>query len=394
MSLHRLSLLAICCVTALGLGACRKAPDAAAPASSAHDARRRKATVVRSAFGRLPEGAQVDLYTLTNAAGMEVRVINYGGIITAIKVPDRNGTLADVVLGFDSLEGYVKNPPYFGAVVGRYANRIAKAQFALDGKTYKLAATNGPNTLHGGVEGIRQSRVAGRAVRSRRPGRRGAHAHEPGRRGRFPGTLSLRVTFTLSDDERALTRLHRDHGQADCTESDPPRLLQPRGRRLGRRARRTSCCINADRFTPVDATLIPTGKLADVAGTPLDFRMLTPIGARIGSDDPQIKLGSGYDHNFVINHQGNDLALAARVEEPRSGRVLEVRTTEPGVQFYSANFLDGNTGKSGHEYHNRGAFCLETQHYPDSPNHPEFPTTTLRPGEQFHSRTVYAFSVK
>ena len=392
MSLHRLSLLAICCVTAFGLGACRKAPDTAAPAPSAH-APAAKASVVRSAFGRLPEGAEVDLYTLTNAKGMEVRVINYGGIVTAIKVPDRNGTPADVVLGFDSLAGYVKNPPYFGAVVGRYANRIAKAQFALDGKKYKLAATNGPNTLHGGVKGF--DKAVWQAEPFDHDGQAGValtHTSPDGEEG-FPGTLSMRVAFTLSD----ANELSLDYSAT----TDKPTVLnlthhdyfnlagEGSGDVLAHELR-----INADRFTPVDATLIPTGKLADVAGTPLDFRMLTPIGARIGSDDLQIKLGSGYDHNFVINHQGNDLALAARVEEPSSGRVLEVRTTEPGVQFYSANFLNGNTGKSGHEYHNRGAFCLETQHYPDSPNHPEFPTTTLRPGEQFHSRTVYTFSVK
>ena len=392
MSLHRLSLLAICCVTAFGLGACRKAPDAAAPAPPAH-APAAKATVVRSAFGRLPEGAEVDLYTLSNATGMEVRVINYGGIVTAIKVPDRSGTPADVVLGFDSLEGYVKNPPYFGAVVGRYANRIAKAQFSLDGKTYRLAATNGPNTLHGGVKGF--DKAVWQAEPFDHDGQVGValtHTSPDGEEG-FPGTLSMRVTFTLSD----ANELSLDYSAT----TDKPTVLnlthhdyfnlagEGSGDVLAHELR-----INADRFTPVDATMIPTGKLADVAGTPLDFRMLTPIGAGIGSDDPQIKLGSGYDHNFVINHQGNDLALAARVEEPSTGRVLEVRTTEPGVQFYSANFLDGNTGKSGHEYHNRGAFCLETQHYPDSPNHPEFPTTTLRPGEQFHSRTVYTFSVK
>jgi aldose 1-epimerase len=397
MPSNRLSLLALCCVTAVALLGCRKAGDAAAPAApAAAPAAAQKATVARSSFGHLPDGAEVALYTLTNRHGMEVRVIDYGGIVTSIKVPDRQGARADVVLGFDSLEGYEKNPPYFGPIVGRYANRIAKAQFALDGKTYRLAANSGPNTLHGGVKGFDKAVWHSESFEhADNAGVVLTHTSPDGEEG-FPGTLSLRVTFTLSDanelsldyaattDKATVINLtHHDYfnlagdGSGDVLAHE----LQ----------------INADRYTPVDANLIPTGELASVAGTPFDLRMPTPIGARIGADDVQIKRGTGYDHNFVINRQdndkGNDLVLAARVAEPRSGRVLEVRTTEPGVQFYSANFLTGNTGKSGHAYLDRGAFCLETQHFPDSPNHPAFPTTTLRPGEQFQSRTVYAFSV-
>jgi aldose 1-epimerase len=394
MRSRRLSLLCLCGITAVALVGCRKTGESAPPAApAATPAAAPKATVARTSFGRLPDGAEVALYTLINRSGMEVGVIDYGGIVTSIKVPDAQGARADVVLGFDSLDGYVTNPPYFGAIVGRYANRIAKAQFTLDGKTYQLAANNGPNTLHGGVKGF------DKAVWQSEPFERGnevgvvlTHTSPDGEEG-FPGALTMRVTFTLSD----ANELSLDY----TATTDQPTVVNLTHHDYFNLAGEGSgdvlaheLLINADRYTPVDATLIPTGELASVAGTPFDFRSPTPIGARIGADNVQIKRGSGYDHNFVINHQGNDLALAARVAEPKSGRVLEVRTTEPGVQFYSANFLTGNTGKSGHEYQDRGAFCLETQHFPDSPNHPAFPTTTLRPGEPFHSRTVYAFSVQ
>jgi len=394
MPSRRFTLITLCCITAVVLAGCRKADETSVPAAPATTPPAApKAAVARTSFGRLPDGAEVARYTLTNRSGMEVDVIDYGGIVTSIKVPDRQGTRADVVLGFGSLDGYVKNPPYFGAIVGRYANRIAKAQFTLDGKTYRLAANSGPNTLHGGTKGF------DKAVWQAEPFEHGAeagvvltHTSPDGEEG-FPGTLTIRVTFTLSD---------RNELSLDYTATtDQPTVLNLTHHDYFNLAGegsgdvlRHELLINADRYTPVDATLIPTGELANVAGTPFDFRMPTAIGARIAADDVQMKRGSGYDHNFVINHQGSDLALAARVEEPESGRVLEVRTTEPGVQFYSANFLKGNTGKSGHEYQDRGAFCLETQHFPDSPNHPAFPTTTLRPGEPFHSHTVYAFSVK
>ncbi len=390
----RLACIALWCVTAVALFGCRKTDDVAAPpAPAAAPAPAPKATAVRTTFGHLPDGAEVALYTLTNRSGMEVGVIDYGGIVTSIKVPDRQGARADVVLGFESLDGYVKNPPYFGPIVGRYANRIAKAQFTLDGKTYRLAANSGPNTLHGGIKGF------DKAVWQSEPFAHGdevgvalTHTSPDGEEG-FPGALTMHVTFTLSN----ANELSLDY----TATTDKPTVVNLTHHDYFNLAGEGSgdvlaheLLINADRYTPVDASLIPTGELASVAGTPLDFRMPTAIGARIKSDDVQIKRGSGYDHNFVINRTGSDLTLAARVEEPKSGRVLEVRTTEPGVQFYSANFLNGNTGKSGHEYHDRGAFCLETQHFPDSPNHPTFPTTTLRPGEQFHSHTVYAFSVK
>jgi aldose 1-epimerase len=351
-----------------------------------------KPIVTRNPFGTAPSGEKVEVFTLTNASGMEVQVLSYGGIVKSIRVPDRHGKFADVVLGFDSMDGYATNPPYFGALVGRYANRIGKAQFTLDGKTYKLAANNGVNSLHGGLKGF------DKAVWHAEPFEKGGdagvvltHTSPDGDEG-YPGALSVRATFTLTkanelmldysattDKPTVLNLTHHDYFNLAGEGS---------GNVLGH-----VVMINADRYSPVDATLIPLPKPASVAGTPFDFRKPTPIGARIDMDDPQLKYGGGYDHNFIINRKGNGLTLAARVEEPNSGRVLEVRTTEPGVQFYSANSLDA-VGKSGHAYKKRDAFCLETQHFPDSPNEPMFPTTTLRPGQTFHSVTVYAFSAK
>jgi aldose 1-epimerase len=351
-----------------------------------------KPAVTRNPFGMTPTGEKVELFTLTNASGMEVQVINYGGIVKSIRVPDRHGKFADVVLGYDSMEGYATNPPYLGALVGRYANRIGKAQFTLDGKTYKLAANNNGNSLHGGLKGF--DKVVWRAEPFEKSGDAGViltHTSPDGDEG-YPGTLTVRATFTLTKaNELTLdyTASTDKPTVVNLTHHDYFNLAgEGSGSALGH-----VMMINADRYTPVDATLIPLPTPASVAGTPFDFRKPTPIGARIDMDDTQLKYGGGYDHNFVINRKGNDLTLAARVEEPNSGRVLEVRTTEPGVQFYSANFLD-TVGKSGHAYKKRDAFCLETQHFPDSPNKPTFPTTTLRPGQTFHSVTVYAFSTK
>ena len=397
MQSYRLSLLAFISVLAFGLGGCSKPANnhtESAAASAPAPAVTAKASVTRGTFGTLPDGTSVELFTLTNASGAEVRITNYGGIVTAIKVPDRNGKLDDVVLGYDALDGYIKNPTYFGAVIGRYANRIGKAQFKLEGKTYKLAANNDVNTLHGGIKGF--DKAVWRADPFEKPGSVGVvltYTSVDGEEG-YPGTLAARVTYTFNDANELI---------ADYTATtDKPTVLnltnhsyfnlggEGSGDVLGHQL-----TLSADRFTPADATLIPTGELASVAGTPFDFRTSTPIGARIDADDPQLKLGLGYDHNFVINRQNNDLVPAARVKEPKTGRILEVRTTEPGVQLYTANHLDGSViGKAGHAYGKRNAFCLETQHYPDSPNKPSFPTTTLRPGETFHSQTVYAFSAK
>lgn len=346
--------------------------------------------VTRAPFGTLPDGTAADLYTVTNANGIEMRVTNYGGIITSLKVPDRTGQLGDVVLGYDELSGYLTSSPYFGAIVGRYGNRIGGARFTLDGTTYTLLANNGPNALHGGKVGF--DKVVWQAEPFTRAGEAGlvfTHIGPDGHEG-FPGRLSTRVTYTLTDRNE----LAFDY-EATTDKATPVNLTQHTYFNLAGKGDVLAhvLTLNADRYTPVDKTLIPTGDLAQVAGTPFDFRTPVAIGARIDAPHPQIAFGGGYDHNYVLNRTGDGLTSAARVTEPTSGRVLELRTTEPGVQFYTGNFLDGSiVGKGGQRYEKRAAFCLETQHFPDSPNKPTFPSTILRPGSTYKSRTVFAFS--
>jgi aldose 1-epimerase len=351
------------------------------------------ARVRREPFGHLPARPGVDMYTLTNANGMMVRVLTYGAILQAIRVPDRGGQLDDVVLGYDSLTGYVRDSPYFGAVIGRYGNRIAKGTFTLDGRVYRLATNNGPNHLHGGVVGF--DKVVWQAEpfqRDREGGVVLTHTSPDGDEG-YPGTVVARVTYTLTDGNELIV----DY-QATTDRPTPVNLTQHTYFNLTGGTRDVlghELEISADRFTPVDATLIPTGALAPVAGTPFDFRTPTPLGAGIERADEQLRAGGGYDHNFVLNRPGSGLFLAARVFEPTTGRTLEVRTTEPGLQFYSGNFLDGTiSGKGGRVYRRRSGFCLETQHFPDSPNQAAFPSTILRPGEPYRSRTVYTFGVR
>ena len=349
--------------------------------------------MTRAPFGAAPDGTAIELFTLTNAGGMQVQATNYGGVITSIKVRDRSGALGDVTLGFDSMAAYRDNSPHFGAIVGRYANRIGGARFTLDGRTYKLAANNGPNTLHGGVKGF--DTVVWAAEPFDKPGEVGVvftHTSPDGDEG-FPGALTLRVTYTLTDRNELAFDFHATTDKPTVVNLTQHAYFNLAGEGSGD-VLGHELMINADRYTPVDATMIPTGELASVADTPFDFRTKTPIGARISAEHPQLKLGKGYDHNFVINRQGADLVLAARVEEPTSGRVMEVHTTEPGIQLYTGNHLDGTfIGKAGRPYGERSGFCLETQHFPDSPNKPSFPTTTLRPGEEFKSKTVYTFGV-
>jgi len=367
--------------TALAAGACARAPAVRMPA------------VGRTPFGNLPDGSAVELFTLTNRTGMEVRTIPYGAVIVSIKVPDRNGRLDDVVLGFAALDGYLQNNPYFGAVVGRYGNRIAKGRFSLDGTTYQLATNNGPNHLHGGVKGF--DKVLWQAEPFERDDRVGVvymHVSADGDEG-YPGSVTARVTYTLTPSNELIVDYH-----ATSTKPTPINLTQHSyfnlagegsGDILGH-----LLTIEADRFTPVDATLIPTGELMPVEGTPFDFRRASSIGARIGSDDVQLRNGMGYDHNWVLNGSLGTLHHAATLQDPQSGRTLDVTTTEPGVQFYSGNFLNGTlVGKSGRRYQQRFGLCLETQHFPDSPNHPEFPSTILRPGARFQSTTMFAFGV-
>jgi aldose 1-epimerase len=351
------------------------------------------ASVNKAVFGTTPDGQAVEVYTLTNPQGMEVRAITYGGIITSLRVPDRNGEFDDIALGFDNLEGYLKNPPFFGAIIGRYGNRIAKGQFTLDGKTYDLAINNPPNHLHGGVKGF--DKVVWKAESFKKDDAVGivfTHTSQDGDEG-YPGTLSLRVTYTLT----AGNELEVDY-EATTDRATPVNLTQHTYFNLAGEGSgdvlNHQLTIHGSRYTPVDSTLIPTGELAPVEGTPLDFRTPTAIGARINDTHQQIRYGNGYDHNFVIDRSSEGLVPAARVVEPTSGRVLEVSTTEPGMQFYTGNFLNGLTGKSGHVYAQRTGFCLETQHFPDSPNKPEFPSTIVRPGETHRSKTVFAFSVQ
>ena len=353
--------------------------------------------VQRSAFGRIPTGEAVELFTLRNAHGVEVQLTNYGGIITSIRTPDRAGKFADIVLGYDDLAGYLRNSPYFGAIVGRYANRIARARFTLNGTVYTLAINNGPNSLHGGLRGF--DKVVWNARQFQAHEGQGVTLDYISRDGEegYPGTVHAAVTYALTPDDRLIVEY------AVTTNKDTPiNLSQHTYWNLAGNASRDILghvlTIHADSITPVDSTLIPTGEIAPVQGTPFDFRVPTPIGARIDQrDNTQIRYGNGYDHNFVLNRGSsapNALVHAARVVEPTTGRTLDIYTTEPAIQFYSGNFLDGSiTGKGGSVYRFRYGLALETQHYPDSPNHPNFPSTILRAGEYYHSRTVFQFGV-
>lgn len=349
--------------------------------------------VERAYFGTTAEGDTIETFTLRNAGGMAVEVITYGGIITSLSTPDREGTMADIVLGFDALEPYLAQPPYFGALIGRYGNRIGGARFTLDGRTYMLAANDGPNHLHGGVRGFDKVVWSGEPFENATD--RGVvlrYTSPDGEEG-YPGTLAVQVTYTLTDaNELAVDYL------ATTDAATPVNLTQHSYFNLAGAGHGTildyELMIAASSYTPVDTTLIPTGEIAPVESTPFDFRTPTAIGARIDADDAQIRAGGGYDHNWVLDRSGTGMELAARVVHPASGRTLEVRTTEPGLQFYAGNFLDGTiTGKGGLVYAYRGGFCLETQHYPDSPNQPSFPSTILRPGEEYRTRTVFAFGV-
>lgn len=351
-----------------------------------------KAGVEQESFGAR-DGRPVILYKLKNSNGVEVHAMNYGGIIQAIRVPDRNGNFADIVLGHDTAEGYMPNPPYIGAVVGRYANRIANGTFTLDGKTYNLPKNDGPNTLHGGT-----ARTFDKVMWESQPlkdktGVAFEFLSKDGDDG-FPGNVKVRVTYTLTEANELVI----DY-QATTDKATPINVSQHSYFNLKSEGNGDildhEIMINADKFTPVDKNLIPTGELRPVKGTPLDFTKSTKIGTRIDDNYDQLVLGHGYDHNFVINRKGPGMTLAARVYEPTTGRVLEVSTTQPAVQFYTGNFLDGTvTGKEGHVYKRRYGLCLETQHYPDSPNHPDFPNTILKPGETFHQVTAFKFSAK
>ena len=349
-----------------------------------------RADIKKELFGKMPDGREVDIFTVTNKNGVEVRIMSYGGIIVSIKVPDKQGRTGDVVLGFDNLEGYLKGHPYFGAIVGRYGNRIGNARFSLNGVEYKLAANNDQNHLHGGLTGfdkvIWAAKIDGKTLEL-------SYLSRDGEEG-YPGNLSVKVHYTLTDrnelkidyfattDKDTVVNL-TNHSYFNLAGQGSGDILKHRLE------------IGASSFTPVDSGMITTGEIKKVVGTPFDFLKPTEIGARVDADDQQLKFGRGYDHNWVIDGKPGTLRLAARVYEPSSGRQMEVRTTEPGVQFYIGNFLDGTLkGKDNKVYQFRYGFCLETQHFPDSPNKSSFPSTVLRKGASYKTTTIYKFSVK
>ena len=353
-----------------------------------------KPKITKKPFGKTAEGKAVDIYTLKNSSGAETTIMTYGGTVVSLKVPDKKGSLGDVVLGFDSVADYEKSTSYIGALIGRYGNRIGKGRFTLNGKEYELAVNNSPNHLHGGVKGY--DKVVWTANPS--TDTNGANVEltylsRDGEEG-YPGNLSIKVIYSLTEknelkivysamtDKDTVVNLTH-HSYFNLSGAGSGDILNHQ------------LTLNADRFTPTDAGSIPNGELRSVKGTPFDFTKSTAIGARINQDDEQLKFGQGYDHNWVLNRTGKGLSLAATVYEATSGRTVQVLTTEPGLQFYSGNFLDGSVkGKDGKDYPRRSAFCLESQHYPDSPNRPKFPSTTLKKGQKYSTTTVYKFGVR
>jgi len=345
--------------------------------------------VTSEPFGRTPDSREVTAYTLRNATGIAVQVLNYGGLITSLTVPDRSGVFADIVLGYKVLDGYLNANPYFGALVGRCANRLAGGRFVLHGRKYQLAVNNGPNHLHGGPGGF--DKVMWKVTPSRDTAAVALSRVSPDGEEGYPGNLSTTVTYTLTDANQLVLHYHATTDQATPVNLTQHTYFNLAGEGAGD-VLGHELTISADRYTPVNAAQIPTGELASVEGTPFDFRTPTLIGARIHDAHEQLLFGEGYDQNFVLNATGAGLEPAARVIEPVSGRVLDVATTQPGMQFYSGNRLDGSiAGKRGHVYGRRSGFCLETQHFPDSPNHPQFPTVILEPDEEYSQTTVITF---
>jgi len=360
---------------------------------SAGTVQRAKTRIAKRPFGKLSDGTTVDIYTLRNRNGLEVEITNYGGAVVTLRTPDRRGRMADIVLGYPDPAGYVNDTSYFGALIGRYANRIARGKFTLDGADYQLAQNNGVNHLHGGVRGFNKALWEAREVHhTGGVALKLTYLSKDNEEG-YPGNLNVTATYVLSDanelrieyiattDKETIVNLthHSYFNLAGAGAGDV----------LGHQV-----TINADRFTPVDETLIPTGELKAVQGTPFDFSRATALGSRINEADDQLVLGKGYDHNFVLNKKGHELSLAASVYEPSSGRAMEMWTTEPGMQLYTGNFLDKVHGKAGKIYDYRGGFCLEAQHFPDSPNKPSFPSTVLKPGQRYTQTTVYKFMVR
>ncbi len=342
-------------------------------------------------FGKTADGKEVVLYSLQNKNGMEVQIMTYGGSVISLRVPDRLGKFADVVLGYDKLDGYLKNNPYFGGLIGRFGNRIAKGKFSLNGTTYQLSVNSGENHLHGGFKGFDKVVWDAEEVESDTTiGLKLKYNSPDGEEG-YPGNLEAVVTYILNNHNELQIEYHATTDKPTIINMTHHSYFNLAGAGEGDILAQ-EVMINADRFTPVDKNLIPTGELKDVADTPMDFRTATAIGARINDADEQLTFAGGYDHNWVLNKGDNPLTLAATAYDPKSGRMLEIYTTEPGIQFYSGNFLDGTiTGKQDKVYQHRFAFCLEPQHFPDAPNESNFPPVDLKPGEKYSQKSVYKF---
>jgi aldose 1-epimerase len=355
---------------------------------------RQESSMMKQSFGKTSDGTEVFLYTLRNKNGMEARITNYGGIVVSLLTKDRNGNPADIVLGYDSLSSYIKDTPYFGALIGRYGNRIGKGEFQLGGVKYTLAINNGANHLHGGLKGFdkvvwsvdEKTSIPGESLVL-------THLSKDGEEG-YPGNLTVRVVYAVTSNNELKIDYSASTDKATVVNLTHHSYFNLAGAGTGPILDH-ELFIDAARFTPVDSGLIPTGELRSVSGTPMDFTTQTTIGARIADSYEQLQKGAGYDHNWILNKPLGSMGLAARVYDKTSGRIMEVLTTEPGIQFYSGNFLNGtHVGKGGVKYQHRYGLCLETQHFPDSPNKPEFPTTVLEPGKTYTSTTVYRFSAK
>jgi aldose 1-epimerase len=353
-----------------------------------------KDTITKSDFGKTPDGTSVEIYTLRNAKGAEARILTYGGIVQSLYMPDKNGNLGDIVLGYDSLDGYLTNSPYFGALVGRYGNRIGGAKFTLEGQTYELAKNNNGNSLHGGLKGFdKVVWTAQPMVTSHGPALILTYLSKDGEEG-FPGNLLVTAIYTLTDNNELKLEYTATTDKPTVVNLTHHSYFNLAGQGNGTILDEI-VYINADKTTPVDSGLIPTGDLADVTGTPFDFRKPTAIGARIDDPDTVLQYGPGYDHNWVINKPLGKFGLMARVTDPKTGRIMEVWSDQPGLQFYAGNFLDGTiVGKEGKVYQRRYAFCMEPQHFPDSPNKPQFPSVELKPGQTYHNTIVYKFSAE
>ncbi|MBN2593883.1 MAG: galactose mutarotase [Sedimentisphaerales bacterium] len=386
----RIWIMLVLAVAVTSMSGCKKKDTTVKEPQTKPEAKEiKKMNANKESFGTMPDGKQVDLYTLTNTSGIRARITNFGAILVSLEVPDRNGNLADITLGFDKLDGYLGEHPYFGAIVGRYANRIGKAEFKLDGKVYKLAANNNENHLHGGIKGFDKQvwRLEDIGDTSEGAMVKLSYISEDGEEG-YPGNLACSVIYTLTKDDKLKISYEAETDKKTVVNLTNHSYFNLAGQGSGDILGHV-LTINADKYTVVDEGLIPTGENRPVKGTPMDFTTPMSIGSRIA------QVEGGYDHNYVLKSGGGKLALAVTVSEPTSGRIMEIYTDQPGVQFYTGNFLDGSiTGKAGKVYKKHYGFCLETQHFPDSPNKPDFPSVALRPGQKYTTETVHKFSTK